>query len=417
MQAVTRAIARDPSAGVEHRPDDRFLPVRLCDLKTRLAADCDHFGPDASALADVADAFEDVLCQEAQSFARRLLDAYATVNPDRDTQPPKHDGPADPAAAIEHAEQGVSYLFDKANFERLDDVQLAAVFEAANTLGVRVRIDESQVRRLSIWVRGRSTVTRTRRVWWRLYRPQRQTVEVFRRLGVVIELRDDPTLKLKLFKEIPVADVEALLPHARIAMSLLDRLKLIGGSAGALGSAAYKAISGAAALTSLAWAFLAGFATLAVRTFTGYRNTQLRRDSLRTQHLYFQNLANNAAVIYTLLTMIVQEETKEALLAYTFCHHNDPPAADRAGLDRRIETYIRDRFGANINFDAHDAFETLERLDLFDGRANLGVWRPTEAIHRLREHWHERRSRDYHASRCGLAAAISPPGAPDESAA
>jgi len=103
-------------------------------------------------------------------------------------------------------------------------------------------------------------------------------------------------------------------------LSWLDRLKLASGGAGLVGSTAGKVLGlGALVVSRLLWILLVGAGALCVRTVLGYRNVRARRDLQRTSNLYYQNLANNAGVIHSLISMVAQEEFKEALLAYAAC--------------------------------------------------------------------------------------------------
>lgn len=400
------SLSADPTSTTKyHRPDDRFVPLRASELAEALAADSDNFGECAASLRGVALAIEDVIEQEATAMERSVCERYAAFNPDRDTEPlgllDRKRTPQD----YEAMSRRLAYLLDKANFERMTDVQIAAAVASAHSHGLRIRLHAERVDDLSLWVRGRGAIERRRRTWRHPFRGQAHRVEVFRRVAVVARLRDDPHIMLKLFKEIPVADLEALLPHAEVMMSWVDRLMLMGGSAGAVGSTAGKAlplIQAAALLSKLMWVLLFGCIVLLVRTVLGYRSARMKRDSQRTQHLYFQNLGNNAGVIHSLASMIAQEEIKEALLAYAVCLSAGRKDARMAlvfshgELRSRVEDYLQRRFGITLQYDAADALETLDRLSLWEDRAAFRVVPPDQAVDRLGAHWRNRRSLHYH---------------------
>lgn len=399
--AHSAELSQDPTVHVEwHRPDDRFVPVRPCDLVAALAEDHERFRIDPDLLRRFAQALQDVIEQEADTFHRDLLDRYAAVNPDRDTRPLVPLAQQRTPELYARLTRQIAYLLEKANFRQLSQVQVDAAIRTARAFGLCIRLRPDRVQHLAVWARGRGTTTRTRRRWFRPWRVETLTLPVYRRLVVVAQLRDDPHLLVKLFKNIPDIDVEALLPHAEVVMTLQDRLLVFGGGAGALGSTA-KLLVGffmgvATALSQLAWVVLLGAGTMAWRTIMGYRRARSSRDSQRTQHLYFQNLANNGAAIQTLAAIVVQEELKEALLAYVFCHAAQPLCADEADLDRRIEAYLRARFDIRVDFDACDALDKLVRLELFTSRSPLRVAVPAKACQLLEAHWQHRRTAEYH---------------------
>jgi len=395
-------LASDPTAGREwHRPDDRFVPVRACELIVALAADSERFGFEAEAFRRVAAALQDVAEQEASAFERELADLYAAFNPDRDTQPIRPLEQIRTPEAYAELSRQLAYVLDKANFERLSHVQIEAAVHAANTHGLRVRLHPDRVEDLAIWVRGCGHVERGQRTWRHPMRGERRSLEVFRRIVVVARLRDDPHVLVKMFKDIPVEDIEALLPHAEVEMSWRDRVLLMGGGAGTLGSTATKVfgfLKGVAALSNLLWAVLFGAAVLTYRTFVGYRRARSNRDSQRTRHLYYQNLSNNGAALHTLVSMIAQEDLKEAVLAYALCHAPGERSWTTADLATRVAAYLSERFAVAVDFDAPDAVESLERLNLFRNTLALRVLPCEEAEQRLRQHWSAWRSLEHHRS-------------------
>jgi len=400
MTARADLLANDPTSGIEcHRPDDRFIPLRAVELAAAIACDSERFGRDAGRLSQVVQAIDDVVEQEAQAFERQLCERYAAFNPDCDTihlndlaalRMPGHYG-----AMLER----LDYLLRKANFSRLQEIELDAAVRAANTYRLRVRLRPERVESVAVWVRGRGTVERRVRRWRRPFRVETRAIPVFRRLVVVARLRDDPHVVLKLFKEIPVADVEALLPHAEVRMGWLDQIRVVGGGAGMAGSAAGKVLTVAAQLAFWSKWFVILLITggiLTVRGLMGYRSARERRDSQRTRHLYYQNLDNNLGVIHALVGMIAQEELKEAFLAYAFCHAGAGALRGVDDLRRRIESYLNERFGVQVQFDQADALDTLQRLDLWNDRAGLRVLPPDVAVDRLRAHWRARRTAHCH---------------------
>lgn len=379
--------------------DDRFVPIRVFDLCHRMRSDTDTFGDGAEALCEVAEALEDVLCQESDAFERQVADAYADLSPDRDTidLTPPGERLGD---ELDKVDTWLNYLLEKANFTELTPEQLAHVVAVANSLGLRVKLDPERIERLRVYARGEGHITRTFRTWRTPIKGEERQLDVYRRLCVVVKLCDEPHLRIKMFKDIPASDVEALLPHAEVGMSTFDQVQLYGGSAGALGSAMLKLIQfvffASVAVTALLWTFLVGFFMLTFKAVTGYYRTRSKRDSQRTRHLYDQNLGNNAAVIHNLLAMIAQEETKEAFLAYAICYAAQEPFESSAAVDETVEAYLKTRFQVEVNFDSDDALETLTRLELWSDAKCFRVVEPQVALERLRTHWRERKTWGYH---------------------
>lgn len=415
--ATDGALAHDPTRDTAwHRPDDRFVPLRARELTEALAADAATFGLAPDDVHALAAALHEVIEQETAAFERGLDELYAFFNPDRDTQPVRPLCEQRTPAAYAQLDAWLAYLLGKANYTALDEVQIEEAVQTANAYGLRVRLRPERITSLRLWVRGQGCAARVRRDWrhirhWRTWkqfiRGTACNVPVYRRLAVIARLKDDPHVIIKLFKDIPKEDIEALLPHAEADMSLLDRLMVFGSGAGALGSVATKLIAfittGSIVALQFLWVLTVGAGLLLYRTFMGYRRARTSRAFQQTQHLYFQNLANNAAALQTLVATVTQEEIKEALLAYVFCHApNDPPATEH-DVDQRVEAYLARRFGATLNFDCGDAFDTLTRLKLLATRTPPRVVPAETALDLLQAHWQAGTTRAHHATTASAA--------------
>ncbi|MEM9660201.1 MAG: DUF3754 domain-containing protein, partial [Planctomycetota bacterium] len=343
-------------------------------------------------------AIRDVVEQEGAALQRRVDQAYMPFDPDRETLVFGDVEQSQSTANRDQLLAALEYLLDKANFEKLSDVQIEQAVRRAESVNLRVRVNLREVKWLHVWVRGRGHVERQRWIWRRPIKGDAVSLPVYRRMAVAIQLDSSPHVIVKVFKDIPEAEIEALLPNAQVRMSWFDRMKLFFGGAGAVGATAFKLLKIAitlAALSKLMWILLVGAATLALRTLFGYRSVCRDRDLQRTRHLYFQNLGNNGSALQLLITLVKREELKEALLAYCFCL----PQADRTPEELRseIEQYLYAEFQTGVDFDVADALETLERLGVWHDRDRLLAAPPATATAQLLDHWAERRSSDYHA--------------------
>ncbi|MCA9239031.1 MAG: DUF3754 domain-containing protein [Planctomycetales bacterium] len=395
------------------QPESRFVPVRAADLARLLTQDAERFGLTSMGLSEVLQAIRTAIEQEACSFHSELEEAYAHFNPDRETVRLKDLEASSDLAAFEDLIRRLSYLLDKANFEQLEEVGIAETIRRASSNRIQVRIRPELVERLDLWVRGHGVTPNKVRTWKHPIKGEEERTPVFKRMAVVARLKDDPHVMIKLFKDIPVAEVEALLPHAEVTMTLLDRVKLFGSTAGVMGTMALKLAKVAIALayfTQILWILLIGVGTIALRTFFGYRNAKTSRDWRRTQRLYFQNLGNNASALQQLLAAVKQEELKEAYLAYALAHQPGADGLTSSGLRRRVEAYLEEKLGVEVDFDIDDAVETITRLNLWKKDGGQQVRPPHEAAKVLQEYLRQETSRTYHQACLRGAAPVASNG-------
>lgn len=374
--------------------DDRFIPIRIEAIVNAIDADPERFGELAGWAQKICKASERVIVQEVGELHRHLDRLYAAANPDLDAlaEPNPLALPDDPKL---HA--ALDYLLDRASFTPLTDVGIDAAIKAGSAYGLRVRINPDRVRSLSLHVRGRGTIILVRRDKKKPWKTYEREIEIYTRLAVIAQLTGEDCLRLKLFRDIPVADVEALLPHAEATMTFMDRAFVVGMGVGSLGTLVKVAIVGAASTSALAIPAAIGFGGMAFKSFFGYKRKKKQRTSHRTEHLYEKNLANNAAVLHTLCRMIAHEEAKAAIIAYAvLAARHDMEPSERwpmSELGERASAYLKERFKISSQFDAETALATLERLGLMEDSA---LTDPDKAHATVEAHWKTRDTTGYH---------------------
>lgn len=379
-----------------HLPDDRYIPIRTADVLAAIVRDA---GEHDATLTAFAEALERIVHAESSALSGRLERAYAPFNPDRETVTVGDDGAS--TRGLETLASVLDYTFDKANYDLLEDAQVSAAVASASVHGMKVRVNPDKVGDLQIYVRGRTQETRLVRTVRRPITGEMRDVDLYRRLAIVYRMPTSFEVGIKLFREIPVVDLEALLPHAEVGMSMFDRIKILGGGVGAVSGATWQAVTLLVQGTMIAgqyfWALTLGLAGLSVRSVLGYRRARDLRISQRTHHLYYQNIANNAGVLDLLVSSIRHEEVKETLLAYALLVLRPGEATDRESLSRLAEQWIADRFYVKLDYDVADALESIDRLGLWEDRDALRPVNPEVACARLDAKWRERDTEDYHA--------------------
>jgi hypothetical protein len=213
---------------------------------------------------------------------------------------------------------------------------------------------------------------------------------------------------LKYFRDIASADLNALFPDVRVKMGLRDQLilgvpALIGGVPILLKLAStltvlflvagfYLGLSGAVKDDEMAGALAAISGLIALGGFLVSQWVRFQRQSLLHQkilsdNVYYRNVNNNAGIFDYIIGEAEEQECKEAFLAYYFLlTPGGEPTED--ALDRRIEAWLKESFGTDIDFECDDALVKLDKLGLLqrDG-GRLSVPPLDEALVRLDRIW------------------------------
>jgi hypothetical protein len=197
---------------------------------------------------------------------------------------------------------------------------------------------------------------------------------------------------LKLFQNVPEADLEMLFPNIRVGMRLLDKL-MVGVPALVSGGLVITTKMGATLLllgSLLGFWFgvssepvqldktallvlLAGIAALGGylwKQYSNFKNRKLKYTQALTENLYFKLLDNNAGALYRILDDAEESECKESLLAYYFLLAEGRPMTP-ADIDRAIESWFAEQWQCKLDFEIDDALGKLLELGLArtDGKA------------------------------------------------
>lgn len=405
-------------------PAERWIPYRRVDLVDMLASE----GDQPQRFRELDRIVSAVIHHQRQERLERLKDSYAPFNRDADHRVVRTwtDDERSESQATLIAE--LADLAEAANFERVDEAQLGHAMEAESILKLRLHVDLNDFEEILFFRRGVSTQTEQIKVWNGL-RTRDVTFTNCDRVLVALKYRDadyfeaqdrdDLALEpgamiIKLFQNVPRADLEMLLPTTEVRMRPID--KVVIGVPAVLGGVVMfvTKLASSLGLIALLVAFWLGFRddevnigqaqlvaiAAAVGTLLGFlwrqwnkfKNRRIQFMKQLSESLYFRNLDNDVGVFHHLLDAAAEEEIKEILLAIHFLL--DSPATEQE-LDDRIEGWFADHLDCHLDFDVADALSKLLDLDLVERRPGVAgdqadqyhVVAIDEARRRLDERW------------------------------
>lgn len=395
----------DVAASTQHA--ERFIPLRADDL-TRLLASSELVSADEQAgFLDLCQMLKSVFHFEYHRQLLELKNTYAAFDPDSDTVHLKWPDEHQENTKVDSLFTSLIEMFEKANFRRMSPSQIEESFENCSVYGLNLIVDSDVFDRLEIFSRGESWVEQEFRSWRNWFRSETKRVSVHQRLVIAFRLRandssspatsvGDGTVSLKIFKEIPKGDLEMLLPGTRVRMTLLDRAKIALPTVSGLVMTVYKLIRAGMAIAFAGAYGVMGFLSLVggtigygVKSFFGYLRTKDKYQANLTRNLYFQNLDNNAGVLFRLIDEVEEQEFREAILAYTLLgSKNAPFGLTMAELDRQAEALLLSAVGSHVDFEAVDALEKLQRLGLIELKDSRFRSTPLpNALHSLDLRW------------------------------
>ena len=371
----------------------RFIPFRVGDIVAMCLAEgrLDSAGQVWFEMA--RERMASRIREHFHQLRQQLKDAYGPLDPDADTRLVTEF--RDPTASAAFSSL-LERVLDSANYEKLNRQEVKRALTKASPFKVQLQVETDAFEEFLIYIRGISRREEEVRKLLGLWRSRVEFVS-YDRVVLYLRCREDIDAEsrsrgsppggtmLKLFRDVPAADLEMLFPGTRIRMRTVDKL-LIGVPALVSGGVVVSTKLGTTLVLlgsligfwlgfsserveldrSAVLALLAGAGALAAylwKQFSKFRNRKLKYNRALTENLYFKLLDNNAGVLYRVLGEAEDAELKESLLAcYFLLAHGEPMKADE--LDRTIETWFAKRWECRVDFEVGDALEKLEALGL-----------------------------------------------------
>jgi hypothetical protein len=369
---------------------EHFIPLRptqlIANLKTRAP---DQFDWDLFE-ASSQKIFEAIRTAYHQHRAY-VTELYAAFDPDRDLDEKIWDSPTDPTSptpsfnkqACRDFFHHLAESLQHANYRRLSPREIRAASQLVSQWGVRLKIRFSSFRRLEVYGRGDIFTERIVRSWRWLFRKRNIQVPIYQRLVVVFRTKElqhftDPynpdRVHIRLFKNVPKADIEMMFPGAQVRLTWLDTGKIgiptlwgIIMMASKLAKSfwivallsAFKLVSWALFL----FAFLIAFVFYGIKSILSYGTTKRKYQLNVARSLYFQNLDTNLGALLRIEEEGEIQEIGEALLAYyVLLSHSEP--LEKESVDRIAEVILEEIAGFRIDFDVDDALRDLTAAGL-----------------------------------------------------
>ncbi|RHW76351.1 TMEM143 family protein [Colwellia sp. RSH04] len=378
--------------------NDRFIPFRKQDIISMLAQNLPKEQNQASFL-QFCQLLSSVVHHDYHQLLESLKCDYAPFDPNADTRSFTTYSLTQRNKCRENFANNLAKVLNAANFEKITEQDLQEALTEESLFKVRLEVDFEDFEQVVFYRRGESTKHETLTFFWGL---KKQTINFthYDRVAVFITFKNaehfqqkgktplgfEPSSTIvKLFQNVPKADLEMLFPNSEVRMRPIDKA-IISGSAIIGGAVVLVTKLGASILLLAAlFAFWFGwreesvemtqqhfisfalgmgiFGGFVFKEWSKFKNRKIKFMKALSDNLYFKNLDNNAGVFHTLIDAAEEEDFKEAIIAYSFllaqtkgCTANE--------LDDAVEQWFQDKYQCHLNFEISDALEKLETMKL-----------------------------------------------------
>lgn len=384
---------------------DRFIPFRKQDIIEMCLKEVDQLGSEVS-FQQFCELLASFIHFEYHHLLESLKNDYAPFDPNADTRQLRELTSQQKIHARNAFADNFSKVLNAANFEKITEQDLQDALTEESLFKVRLEVEFDDFEQVVFFRRGESQKTETISSLWGL-RKQNIHFTNYDRVAVFITLKDKTHFErkkklpigfepgstiIKLFQNVPKADLEMLFPNSEVRMRRIDKV-IISASAIVGGAVVLVTKLGAsiillAALVAfwLGWrnesvemtqqhflSFAIGVGVLGgfvFKEWSKFKNRKIKFMKALSDNLYFKNLDNNAGVFHTLIDAAEEEDFKEALLAYTFLLKS-PEGLSAQALDQEIERWFAQTYQCTLDFEISDALGKLERMQLIASKGDL----------------------------------------------
>ena len=377
----------------------RFIPFRKADIVDMCIRNAGLTGDEIEEFRQFPQILEALFHFEFQRRLETLKNSYAPFNPDTDTRLLAEVSGKERKLLLKQLVDEMTAVLNAANFERITAEDLAQALAEESLFKIRLEVDFDDFEDVIFFRRGESIRQETLRQIGGL-RKKTFSFTNYDRVAVYVKFKDagyfedrrrknlpfvPGTTIIKLFHNVPKADLEMLFPNSTVRMKTVDKL-IIGVPAAVSGIILLFTKLGASLILIAAvisfWlgfgneevrlsqkhliALGAGLGTLGgfmFRQINKFKNRKIKFMKTLSENLYFKNLDNNIGVFFHLIDAAEEEEFKEAVLAYYFLLTAERPQSQNE-LDNRIEKWFEQYWNCSLNFEIDDALKKMERLEL-----------------------------------------------------
>jgi Protein of unknown function (DUF3754) len=378
---------------------DRFIPFTKSDVIEMCIKDAQLTEDQVKEFKDFCQILEALFHFEFHARLEKLKTCFRPFNPDADTRNVFNYSEAEKSKLQKQLVSEMTAVLNAANFEQVTAGDLKQALGEESLFQIRLEVDFDDFEDVIFFRRGETVKEETLVKFFGLSKKKFQFTN-YERVAIYIKFKErlyfdsqkhknlyfEPgSTIIKLFHNVPKADLEMLFPNSKVRMKTIDKI-LIGVPAAVSGMIVLVTKLGASLLLIGSvisfWlgfkdeevqikqqhliALGAGLATLGgflFRQINKYKNRKIKFMKALSDNLYFKNLDNNAGVFYHLIDAAEEEEFKEAVLAYYFLLTARDPLTKNA-LDQRIENWLAKRWDCQIDFEIGDAVDKLQRLKL-----------------------------------------------------
>ncbi|MDJ0579320.1 TMEM143 family protein [Crocosphaera sp.] len=388
---------------------ESFIPFRRTDIINLCLEDGKLQGKDVKLFQEFCDILVAFFHFRFHSTLETIKDNYTIFNPNSDVKALQEPSLEEYEEMQDKVIKGFKYILERANYIQLSDEIVQQSLEAKSLINLQTDVDFDDFDEFYCYYRGdideHITVKK-----FKFFKKER-IIDILERVVLLIKFKGPGYFQAKakkdkqyknlnfipgkmylyFYKNIPKLDIDLLFPNIETSMTWKDKLFFGVPAIGAAIPLILRAVPNIlliivailillkadsvvqsievdkekvrdlmpilVATLSLTMT-LGGFA---FKQYTKYKSKEIKFQKEVSDTLFFKNLANNASVFQALVDVAEEEECKEIILVY---YHilTSKEKLNPEKLDRKIEQWMTEKLGIDMDFDIQGPLNNLEKL-------------------------------------------------------
>ncbi len=388
---------------------ESFIPFRRTDLINLCLEDGKLQDKDVHIFKEFCDILAAFFHFRFHHTLETIKDNYVIFNPNADIKALKEPNLEQYEEMQAQVIKGFKYILERANYIQLSDEIIQESLNAKSLINLKTDVDFNDFEQFYCYYRG--DIYKTIKVKKFGFLKQEKVIDILERVVLLIKFKGEGYFQAKakkiqqekelnftpgkmylyFYKNIPKLDIDLLFPNIKTSMTWKDRLLFGVPAIGAAIPLMLRAIPNIlliivaifilinapsfvefievdkeqvrdimpilVATLSLTMT-LGGFA---FKQYTKYKSKQIKFQKEVSDTLFFKNLANNVSVFQALADIAEEEECKEIILVYYHLLTSNEKLNPEQ-LDQKIEQWMTEKLGINIDFDIHGPLDNLQKI-------------------------------------------------------
>lgn len=397
---------------------DRFIPFKKQDVIAMCLAQLKQDPKTSGAFNAFCQLLASFIHYHYHQQLEQLKNDYAPFDPNSDTREINTYTDEQKRIHRKRFANNFTQVLNAANYEQITEQDIQDALTEESLFKVRLEVAFDDFEQVVFYRRGQSQRSEVLSSIFGLKKKEINFTH-YDRVAVFITFKDQAHFEekhthpigfeagstiVKLFQNVPKADLEMLFPNSEVRMRPIDKV-IIGSSAVVGGITVLVTKLGASLLLFSTLLFfwlglredpveltrqhiislaigMGVFGSFVFKEWTKFKNRKIKFMKTLTDNLYFKNLDNNAGVFHTLIDAAEEEDFKEVIIAYTFLL-NSPTGLTAQALDNKVEQWFKDDYQCELDFEISDALDKLNKMQLITTHAGVYFAKPIEEAKQL----------------------------------